>query len=257
MRRTLGLSTSLIIVLLGLLSGGRSVWAQAHPPLEYKCGPVLDRFKIYSLYWGQWTPDQIKDQQDYLKGLAAYISGAGAPKGQEPMLQQYGVNEASVAGYATANPKAAKSLTKEEIVNIIKNNAEKLPAFDAHTLIIVFPGKGSSLTFGPGRGYHHSESNTAFWAAVPQNAGPTLALVTAHEVFEAATDPADDNSTGWISANNSEAVDQCNSPGYPFITLSFGQIPGAADNTQGGTCSTTGYIAAQKRFDSISFRKAS
>jgi len=42
-------------------------------------------------------------------------------------------------------------------------------------------------------------------------------------------------------------VDGCNDPAstYPFINLSLGlvtiRIPGAADNTQGGTCSTTGY----------------
>ncbi|HYX67684.1 MAG TPA: hypothetical protein VE825_01015 [Terriglobales bacterium] len=243
MRKTPGLSTALAIAVLSLLSGGQPAWAQKHPPLEHKGGPVLSNFKIYSLYWGQWTPAQIKAQQAYLKGLAGYISGVGSPKGEEPMLRQYGVKQASVTGYAKANPKAVKSLSKDEVVNIIKNNAGKLPAFDADTLIIVFLGKGSSLTTGPGRAYHHSESNTAFWAAVPQNAGPTLALVTAHEVFEAATDPGDDNSKGWISANGSEAVDQCST----IVTLSFGQIPGAADNTQGGTCSKTGYIPTQTK----------
>jgi hypothetical protein len=249
MRKPPGLSTALAIVVLSLLSGGRSAWAQEHAPLEDKGGPVLATFKIYPLYWGQWTPAQIKAHQDYLKDLAAYISGVGAPKGEEPMLTQYGVNKASVAAAVTANPKAAKTLSRDEIVNIIKNNAGKLPAFDAHTLIMVFLGTGSELTAGPGRGYHHSESNTAFWAAVPQNAGPTLALVTAHEVFEAATDPGDDNSKGWITKKGQEAVDGCNSPKYPFINLSFWkiQIPGAADNTQGGTCSTTGYIRTQAK----------
>jgi hypothetical protein len=238
MRKTPALSTALAIVVLTLLSCGPSAWAQKHPPLEYKGGPVLAKFKIYPLYWGQWTPAAITAQQAYLNGLAGYLSGVGAPKGEVPMLRQYGVNEASVAGYKTANPKAAKSLSQDEIVQIIKNNAKQLPSFDDHTLIVVFLGKGSSLTAGPGQGYHHSESNTAFWAAIPLNAGPTLALVTAHEVFEAATDPGDDNHKGWISHDGNEAVDLCTS----IVDLSFGQIPGAADNTQGGTCSKTGYI---------------
>src|SRR5260370_12467149 len=213
MRRTPGLSTALVIVVLSLLAGGRSAGAQAHPWLEYKGGPVLATFKIYSLYWGQWTPAQIKAQQEYLTGLAAYISGVGAPTGEVPMLTQYGVYKASVATkVVTANPGAKKDLSQTDIVNIIKNNAGKLPAFDAHTLIMVFLGKGSSLTVGKGMGYHHSESNTAFWAAVPQNAGPTLARVTAHEVFEAATDPGDDNSQGSISHHGQESNDGCNSP---------------------------------------------
>jgi hypothetical protein len=256
MRRTHGLTTALVIVVLGLISGGRSVWAQAHPPLQYKCGPVLETFKIHPLYWGQWTKAEIDAQQDYLTGLAAYISGDGAPKGKVPMLRQYGVNSASVAAPVTANPKGAKALSRADIENIIKNNAGKLPAFDAHTLIMVFPGKGSTLTTCTGCGFHASESNTAFWAVVPQNAGPTLALVTAHEVFEAATDPGVNNSQGWISHDGSEAVDKCNSAKFPFITLPFGQIPGAADDTEGGTCSTTGYIDAQKKFNQISFNIA-
>ncbi|HYX70091.1 MAG TPA: hypothetical protein VE825_13220, partial [Terriglobales bacterium] len=209
MRKTLGSSTALVVVILSLLSGSSSAWAQKHPPLEYKGGPVLGKFEIYSLYWGQWTPAEIKAQQAYLTGLAAYISGVGAPKGKEPMLRQYGVNEASVKGHWTAAPKAAKTLSQEEVVKIIQNNAGKLPPFDDHKLIMVFLGKGSSLTAGAGVGYHHSLSNSAFWAAVPLNAGPSLALVSAHEVFEAATDPADDNSKGWISNNGSEAIDQC------------------------------------------------
>jgi len=85
---------------------------------------------------------------------------------------------------------------------------------------------------------------------------PTMQLVTAHEVFESATDPGLDNTKGWISHDGNEAVDGCNSPipKYPFINLSPSvQIPGAADNTQGGLCNTTGYIPTQKRFNQISF----
>jgi hypothetical protein len=251
-RTTSGLSTALVVVVFSLLlSASRPAWAGSHLPLEYRCGPVLETFKIYPLYWGKWTPEQIKAQQEYLKGLTAYISGVGAPKGQEPTLRQYGVNAASVADPpARANPEGEKSLTEQEIENIIKNNARKLPAFDTHTLIMVFLGTGSSLSIGKGKGYHHSESTTAFWAAVPQNAGPSLERVTSHEVFEAATDPGFDQSKGWISADGQEANDGCNSP----VTLPFGPIGGSADNTQGGTCSTTGYIPVQKKFNQISFK---
>jgi hypothetical protein len=69
---------------------------------------------------------------------------------------------------------------------------------------------------------------------VTHDCGPTLDLVTAHEVFEASTDPA---FNAWLTKDRWEAVDGCTSS----VTLPFGQIPGAADNTLGGTCSTTGY----------------
>jgi len=253
MRNTPGFSTA-VAVLLSLLSGGRSAWAQAHPPLEYKCGPVLEKFTIYPLYYGIWTPAQIASQQAYLNGLAGYISGVGAPKGEVPVLRQYGVNSASVAlRPVIANPKAVKALSEQEIVNIINTHAAELP-FGRNNLIMVFLGKGSSLTACGACGYHRSASPTSYWGTVQPSAGPSLALVTAHEVFEAATDPAYNNGAkGWISANKEEAIDGCNSPKFPFINLPFGQIPSAADNTKNGTCSTTGYIRAPEKFNRISF----
>ena len=58
----------------------------------------------------------------------------------------------------------------------------------------------------------------------------------AHEIFESSADPAVNNFVGW-----DEAVDQCDSAAN--IKLSFGPIPPAIDNTNGGTCSTTGYTS--------------
>src|SRR5262249_9748711 len=45
------------------------------------------------------------------------------------------------------------------------------------------------------------------------------------------------NDVGW-----DESVDGCST----IINLPFGQIPGAADNTQNGTCSTTGYTSTNE-----------
>ena len=61
-----------------------------------------------------------------------------------------------------------------------------------------------------------------------------MPLVTAHEIFEAAVDP---NGDGW-----DEPVDGCST----VISLPFGQIPGAADNTQSGSCSTSGYTSTNE-----------
>jgi Bacterial tandem repeat domain 1 len=227
------------IGVLSALGGGRPAWAQPHPLLQYHGGPVLETFRIYPLYYGNWSAADINAQQTFLVNLAGYLCGQNAPAFEQPMMKQYGVNQATVAPVATASPTAAPAILKSsDILNIIHANqaAGNLPAFGSDTLIMVFPAHGFGLDVCNGCGYHSSESPSAFWAVVPHDVGPTLQLVTAHEVFEAAADPAIGNSPGW-----DEPVDGCTS--ISFVTLSFGQIPGAADNTNAGTCSTTGYTS--------------
>jgi hypothetical protein len=153
------------------------------------------------------------------------------------MMWQYGVNAATVAPAASANPAAwPATLSRNDVLNIIHANQMngRLPAFGPTTLIMVFPAHGFGLVGCSGCGYHASESSSAFWSVVPQDVGPNLPLVTAHEVFEAAADPAVDNDLGW-----DESVDGC----CTTINLPFGEIPGAHDNTQSGICSATGYTS--------------
>ena len=225
------------IALASVLASSLPAWAQAHDPLQYSGGLVLRNFTIYPLYYGKWDTGDIKGKQDFLKGLAGYLSGQNAPIGQQPMMRQYGVTGATVADYQTAGDdvKAPKTLTDGDIRNIIHTNQKsgKLPPYTSTTLVFVFPAKG--LNIGGGCGYHGNESSSAFYAVVPKDCETNTAtgehLVTAHEVFEAAADPA---FNGWT-----EAVDGCDSSSW--VKLPFGRIPGAADNTQGGKCSTTGY----------------
>jgi hypothetical protein len=236
MQKIIGLSVVIGICILSLLAGGQPAYAQ---PLQYHGGPVLETFRIYPLYYGDWSETEIKAQQEYLVNLAGYLSGKNAPASSQPMMKQYGVNQATVAPAATASPSAtATTLARADVLNIIKKNqaAGTLPAFGPSTLIMVFPAHGFTLASCDGCGYHTSESSSAFWSVVPADAGPTLALVTSHEVFEASADPAVASFQGW-----DEAVDQCDSA--TSITLSFGQIPPATDNTNAGACSTTGYTS--------------
>jgi hypothetical protein len=234
---------SSVVFLIGFLSviaGGRSAWAAT--PLQYHGGPFLEKFEICPLYYGQWTQSEIDAQQAYLVNLAAYMSGKYAPTFEQPMMKQYGANDVTVASAATTNPHASAGvLTRAQIPTIIAANqaSKNLLAFGPHRLIMVFTGKDVTVDCGnTGCGYHHSESGTAFWAAVPLSAGPSLALVTAHEVFEASADPAIDTDQGW-----DEAVDNCSTIlSLPTFGPSF-QIPGAHDNTNGGACSTTGYTS--------------
>jgi len=230
------LSLAFAIGILGVFVGRLPVWAQCtQEPLQYHGGPILRTFRIYPLYYGNWSSTDINAQQRYLIGLAGYLSSQNAPAGQQPMMWQYGVNAATVAPAARANRAAwPATLSRNDVLNIIHANQMngRLPAFGPTTLIMVFLAHGFGLTDGPA--YHSSESSSAFWSVVPQDVGPNLPLVTAHEVFEAAADPAVNNDVGW-----DESVDGC----CTTINLPFGEIPGAHDNTQSGICSATGYTS--------------
>jgi Bacterial tandem repeat domain 1 len=233
MRKFASLSAAFLIGILSMLAP-RPVWATA---LEYHGGPFLQTFEIYPLYYGNWSESEITTQQNYVVNLAAYLSGENAPAGEQPMMKQYGVNQVTVAAAATASPKATpKVLSRKELLHIISNNqaSGKLPAFGPNTLIVIFPAHGFSVNGCSGcGGYHASESTSAFWAVVPADQEQA---VIAHEIFESSADPAVNNFLGW-----DEAVDQCDSASS--IILSFGPIPPAIDNTNGGTCSTSGYTS--------------
>lgn len=232
MRKIASFSIAFLIGILSLLSP-RLGWATT--PLQYHGGPFLQNFQIYPLYYGNWSASEITAQQDYVANLAAYMSGAGAPAGQQSMMKQYGVDQVTVAAPATASPLAKPAvLTRTAVLNIIHANqgTGNLPAFAANRLLIVFPAHGFSVTGCDGcGGFHASQSTSAFWAVVPAD---QKRVVIAHEIFESSADPAVNNFVGW-----DEAVDQCDSASN--IDLSFGPIPPATDNTHAGACSTTGY----------------
>jgi len=62
----------------------------------------LRTFKIYPLYYGPWSNADVTVQQNYLIGLAGYLSGLNKPANQQPMMWQYGVNGATVAAAVRA-----------------------------------------------------------------------------------------------------------------------------------------------------------
>lgn len=232
MRRVTHLAAATAI-LSGLTCGTLS----AQKPLQYHGGPFLESFKIYPLYYGSWTKTEIADHHAYLASLAAYLSGVGAPAGQQPMTQQYGILSAAVAPAVTASPTATPVvLHPADVRNIVHTNqaAGILPAYGPQTLIAIFPAHGFSVDGCSGcGGYHSSESLASFYLVVPADQEQA---VIGHEIFEAAADPAVNNFQGW-----DEAVDQCDSA--PNLGMSFGVIPPVTDNTNGGQCSTTGYTS--------------
>jgi hypothetical protein len=262
MRKVERSSAAFLIATMSVLAGGRAAWAAHCPgpygttvvcsPLEYHGGPVLETFEIYPLYYGEWKAAAIDAQQMYVVNLAAYMSGKNAPFFEQPMMRQYGVDHVTVAAAQTAHPNGEpRVLSRDDILDIIEvaQGNGKLPAFGPHRLIVVFPAHGFSLgSWCDGGGCHSSQSTSAFWTAIPQDQDQ---VVIAHEIFEAAADPADDNFQGW-----DEAVDQCGNA--PNISLpSFGttfQIPPATDNTIGGACSTTGYtIITEQQIEGVTY----
>ena len=234
MRKIASLSAAFLIGILSVLAP-RLGWATT--PLQYHGGPFLQTFEIYPLYYGNWAESDITTQQTYVANLAAYMSGVGAPSGEQPMMKQYGVNQVTVAAAATASPAAKPQvLSSNALLKIIHANQKSgnLPAFGPNTLIVVFPAHGFSVNGCDGcGGYHSSQSTSAFWAVVPEDQEQ---VVIAHEIFESSADPAVNTFQGW-----DEAIDQCDSASP--IYLSFGPIPPATDNTNGGACSTSGYTS--------------
>jgi hypothetical protein len=224
------MKSMLTLVFAALMLCGGAAKAQPHAPLIYHGGPVLERFRIFPLYFGNWSAAEQSAQQNYLAGLAGYLSGNGAPANQQPMMRQYGVVSATVAAAHTASPTATPvKLSPADVLTIIHDNQRtgSLPNYSSNTLILLLPAHGFTLDITGGCAFHSSESPTSFFAVVPEDCA--VALVSAHEIFEAAANPA---GNGW-----DEAVDNCTT----IFTPSFGAVPGAVDNTQGGTCSSTGF----------------
>jgi hypothetical protein len=237
----------------GFVVGGAE--AQAKPPtvpLQYSGGPVLRSFTIYSVYYGNWTSSAIIAQQTYLGGLANYISGVGAPAGQQPMMKQYGVHAATVGSGVNVTATPTK-LSDTDIRNIITDAqiADLIPPYRGDILIMVFPAHGFTLTSGCA--YHSDVGSGQYYGVVTADCGPTLPLVTAHEVFEAASDPDaatgpygwhEPNTDAYKDADDFESIDPCST----IVTLPFGAIPGAVDDADGSDCSATNCLCSTTGF---------
>ena len=254
------LSFAIATGLLLLPTGINSAFAG---PLVDSGGPVLDHFTIHALYWGKWTKAERDAEQDYLRNLAAYMSGDKAPDGEVPTIRQYGVEKVTLDEHQftadtdescdkpikgcgmkhpdLAGPIGGPLLHSSIIYKAQHRSDDPLPGFGPHTLIAVLLPHHYVLTdckpYKCGGAYHSSESKTEYWTAIPEDQGQQ---VIAHEVQEASANPAIDNAPGWP-----EVADPCDgTPGITLRQLGGIQIAEIADNTRGGACNPTGYIAA-------------
>jgi hypothetical protein len=214
--------------------------------LAFHNGPVTATVTIFPIYYGNWNNTELNDQQAYLENLGRYMSGDFNPAGRVPTTKQYGVHRVLVAkpGPTMTVLDSKTQLTDADVRNIIvqAQNQHLAPRYSSSTLIMLFLPHGFTFAAGicgnaaPGLcGYHNSVNTTSFYSTLPADTGPTLALVTAHEVFEATASPAVAQQPGW-----DELVDACGT----IIHLGFGDIPGPQDNTQNGACDTTGFVFA-------------
>src|SRR6266849_3010242 len=64
--------------------------------LEYQGGPILTSPELVSLFWGWFSRSEIASMQSWLQSFASYLSGAGAPTGKAPTVQQYGTIGATI-----------------------------------------------------------------------------------------------------------------------------------------------------------------
>jgi hypothetical protein len=210
-----------------------------YSPLVFGGGPLMNRMELVSLYWGNFSQQNMDDMQAYLRGLADWISGRGQPPGQVPVLWQYETACARVgASFFESQRPASGSATDQDVHDqVVAAQANGyLPAFDRYRLFLVFT-KGITFTdYGTvWCGYHGAWGDGQYYALCPYpesggcGSGAPLQSwesVTSHEVMEAATDPTVGG--GWTEGGE-EGGDVC---AWQEVALPFGTVQRFADNSQ-------------------------
>jgi hypothetical protein len=240
--------------------------ARAYSPLTFHGGPVMSPV-IYPVFWGDWSSTETNAINNYLTGLAAYLSGTPTTSGQrgvDPVTRQYGVVGATVgSGVTSTNKDGFSTVNEGDVLRKISQlqSQGSLPARGPNRLFAIFL-KGFQYSFlgHPGGCAFHSFSSGTYYAVMPSEwltnpDGQNCSMqdATSHELMEAATDP--EPSAGWATDEgfggftHSEGGDSCLAPGGDQ-PMTFGHVQMFADNST-GTCqsfiySTTPHFAVTK-----------
>jgi hypothetical protein len=161
--RLTALLGALAVFAVMLLGGGR----EARADLAYHGGPVLKSFEIIPYYYGPWDAAARDQHQQYLVGLAQYMSGANAPYGQQPTLVQYGVTAVGVRPpVIETNVATPVSLDTPAGLAVIHaaQAAGKLPPYSPNRLILLLVPPSIDLTVHCG--YHGAEAIGKYYAFV-------------------------------------------------------------------------------------------
>jgi Repeat of unknown function (DUF346) len=208
-------------------------------PLVFNGGPIISSPELVSLFWGQFSGTEIGAMLEWLYGFAAFLSGAGAPMGQEQVAEQYGVCGARV-GVTYHDPVLpAKPVgwpeVGQEIASLV--TAGNLPPATPERIYLVFsrglfPGHAAAGwcgVHGGGDGYRIAivpyPDDEGCGASTPMASWQSIA---AHEIIESATDPG--GGSGWTAGGPAaEAGDLC---AWQEAVLPFGTVQLVADNLQ-------------------------
>lgn len=233
--------------------------SQTYPrPVPYRGGPILNNVEIIPVFIGDYwsTSGGISagiSLEFYMLDLAGFINGSEAPAGQVPYLTQYGITSVSIGPSVTAG-RANGTLSEMQIESILWNlhNSGQLPPLGSNVLIMVFagngltPGIGATLAFHRAFGFLGLLATGYYGASFPGGDVPQ-GEAASHEIQEALTDPAwSNNHLGWAFDASHEICDDatCGHAEGDYVSFVSNGITiiGCADNTQGGQCTTTGYI---------------
>ncbi len=168
--------------------------------MAFHGGPLISSPEFVSVYWGAFTSSDINTMQNWLQGFAGYLSGVGAPLGQEQVLSQYGTDGATV-GVWHQESSAPSSATEADVKNLVVKlqAAGTLPPFGPERLFLIFTTGVSFSGYGSTWcAYHGDWSAGSYFAICPYpsdsgcgSANPVQSWqsVTSHEILEACTDP--------------------------------------------------------------------
>lgn len=254
--------------LVGSLAGGvvatPTAWALSRPrdtplgataavtavaAMSYHNGPVLSP-RIQCLMWGNFTATEITTNQQYLAGLAQFMSNHDLTGGVEPTHRQYGTWGGWFSGTCATDTVRPTGVVDEaaiqtEITKIQGRSTNPLAPYTPATVILVFT-KGITMTSDYGTVWcakHRTAGTSKYWGIIPSptvagcstnfglNTTQALQKLASHELTEAATDP--DLATGWYAGDaGHEIADDCNNV-FSTITLpngTTGTINSMVDN---------------------------
>jgi hypothetical protein len=244
--------------------GAAAAAAAAGPTLPTYNGGAVISPELVTLYWGTFTQAEQDAMQAYIAGLANYISGPGAPFGQEPTVRAYGVYGATVGSTFRDTTLPSRGGVSGHAIQVDAQNkisalqtAGSLPAYSPERVFVVF-SKGITWDQSVGGGgygvawcaYHGAFAGNQYFSIDPlpsvSGCGSTgfggftqnqvFQAQASHEILEAATDPGNGATTlGWAP----EIGDGCNwgPDSTNMVSMSFGTVQKVADRLQ-SSCST-------------------
>jgi hypothetical protein len=135
----------------GGTGGGGGATEPTFVQMVHGNGPtIIPEVELISIYFGSFAPTLTDDIQSYLQHFVAYLGGAGAPPGKEPVLFQYGMTGADLGTSITVANSTAP-FHEYDIVAKIRN----LSSFSLQRLFLAFVNgltvvgsKGEGRPFG-------------------------------------------------------------------------------------------------------------